>query len=85
MSMPEPNRARYRIETQLKGLRLCEIADARRDLVVMCDACPNFRVWKPHELRRTFAKLRNTRIEDVAEHLRCRKCGSNWLRIGLAN
>ena len=83
--MPEPNRPRYRIETQLQGLHMWEIADARRELVVMCDACPNFRIWKPHELRRTFAKFRNTRIEDVAGHLKCRKCGSNWLRIGMAN
>ena len=85
LSMPEPNRARYRIETQLQGLRMWEIVDMRRELTVMCDACPNFRIWKPHDLRRTFAKLRNTRIEDVATHLKCRKCGSNWLRIGLAN
>lgn len=82
--MPEPNRARYRIETQLRGLRMWEIADARLEIVVLCDACPNFKVWKPHDLKRTFAKLRNTRIENVATQFRCRRCGSNWLRIGVA-
>jgi hypothetical protein len=83
--MPEPNRAHYRIATQLKGLRMGEIAAAGRDLTVICDACPNFRIWRPHELRRVFVKLSNTRIEDVAERLRCRQCGSSWLRIGFAN
>jgi len=82
--MPEPNRARYRIETQLKGLRMWEIADARLELVVLCDACPNFKVWKPSELKRVFAKMRNTRIENVASQFRCHRRGSNWLRIGVA-
>jgi hypothetical protein len=83
--MPEPNRPRYRIETQLQGLRMWQIIEHRQNIVVMCDACPNFRIWKPYELRRTFARLRNTRIEDVAGQLKCRRCGSNWLRIGMAN
>lgn len=83
--MPEPNRARYRIETQLHGKRMGEIIDARGALVVMCDACPNFKVWKPNDLKRAFAKLRTRRVEDIAAHLRCRKCRSNWLRIGMAN
>lgn len=83
--MPEPNRPCYRIETQLKGLRMEEIAATGRDLTVMCDACPNFRIWKPHELRRVFVKLSSARIEDVAERLRCRQCRSSWLRIAFAN
>jgi hypothetical protein len=85
LSMPEPNRARYRIESQLQGKRMCEIIDARADLVVMCDACPHFKVWKPNELKRTFARLRNTRIEDIAARLKCRACRSKWLRVGLSN
>jgi hypothetical protein len=83
--MPEPNRARYRIEAQLQGLRLWQIIEAGVEIVVMCDAYPHFRLWKPHELKRTFAKLRNTRIEDAASHMKCRECGSNWLRIAVSS
>jgi hypothetical protein len=83
--MPEPNRAPYRIETQLQGKRMREIIEMRADLVVMCDACPHVKVWKATELSRTFAKRQRTRIEDIAAALKCTRCGSNWLRIGMAN
>ena len=61
-----------------------QIMESPRDIVVMCDACPHVNVWKPLDLQRTFARMRNQRIDEVAAKMRCRKCRSNWLRIGRA-
>ena len=79
--MPEPNRAPYRIEKQIQRRRVSQIIDAGIDLVVMCDACPNTRIWRRAEIARVFAKRGDASIEDVASHLTCSKCGSNWLQV----
>jgi hypothetical protein len=80
--MPEPNRPPFRIEARIEGWRLSQIAEAKLSLVVMCDACPNFRVWKPMELRRDFGRDRDLAVETIAMRLRCRHCRSAWIRVG---
>ena len=77
--MPEPNRPPFRIEQRIEGWQLSQIADAKLSLVVLCDACPNFRGWKPMELRRDFV---DAPIEAIAPRLRCGRCRSAWIRVG---
>ena len=61
-----------------------QIMEAGYQIAVVCDACPNFKVWKAYELQRTFARMRDKRIDEVAAQFKCSRCRSKWLRIGVA-